>query len=85
MKQQNMDTHAEQIQEIIKEADYVGNGKINYSEFIAVSLNKKVYMNEQKLWQAFSFFDTDNTGFITEQNLKEAMAKVGKALSEEEI
>ena len=49
MKQQNMDTHAEQIQEIIKEADYVGNGKINYSEFIAVSLNKKIYMNEQKL------------------------------------
>lgn len=41
-------------------------------------------MNEEKLWQAFKFFDTDASGFISAQNLKEAMAKVGKTLTEEE-
>ena len=49
MRQNGMDTQTEQIQEIIREADYVGNGKINYSEFIAASLTEKVYMNEEKL------------------------------------
>ena len=42
-------------------------------------------MNEEKLWQAFTFFDVDHTGFITEGNLKEAMDKVGKTLRESEI
>ena len=85
MKQEGMDSQIEMIQEIIREADYVGNGKINYSEFIAASLTEKVYMNEEKLWQAFQFFDTDKSGFITAENLKEALAKVGKVVSEEEI
>ena len=82
MKKCQMDFQREEIQDMIREADYVGNGKINYSEFIAASLNEKVYMNEEKLWQAFNFFDVDSSGYITAENLKEAMKKVGKKLSE---
>ena len=37
-------------------------------------------MNEEKLWKAFKFFDTDNSDYITEENLIDAMKKVEKKL-----
>ena len=42
-------------------------------------------MNEEKLWKAFKFFDMDNSDYITEENLIEAMKKVGKKITPEEI
>jgi len=63
----------------------VGNGKINYSEFIAATLSQRIYMNEERLWIAFKYFDIDNSGFITADNLMEAMKKVGKVMSEQEV
>lgn len=50
-----------------------------------MSLGKKVYMNEEKLWRAFKFFDMDNSDYITETNLVDALKKVGKKISEGEV
>ena len=36
------------------------NNYIYYSEFITAALDKKVYLNEDKLWAAFKYFDVDN-------------------------
>ena len=85
MKQCGLDYQVEEIQQIIQSTDFMGNGKINYSEFIVATMNDNVYMNEEKLWQAFNFFDTDGTGHITEENLKEAMKKVGVKVEDQAI
>ena len=37
----------------------MGNGRINYSEFIVPTLNDKIYMNEEKLQIVLNFFDID--------------------------
>ena len=39
MKSVNMFSNSEKIDEIIKEIDYFGNGKINYSEFLAATIS----------------------------------------------
>lgn len=38
-----------------------------------------------KLWALFKHFDTDDSGYITPDNIKEAFAKAGKNVSEEDI
>lgn len=38
---------------------------INYSEFIAATLDRTKYLNEEKLWQIFQYYDTDKSGEIT--------------------
>ena len=45
--------------------DYAGNGKINYSEFIAATIELKSVLTYEKLWTLFKYFDTDNSGIIT--------------------
>lgn len=75
----------EQVHQIVKEVDIHGNGKINYTEFITASLNIKQFMTEEKLREIFRHFDEDDTNYISKENLRGAMAKMGERLTEEEI
>lgn len=36
----------EEIQKIVKEVDYAENGLVNYSEFIAATMNTKKFLND---------------------------------------
>ena len=49
------------------------NGELNYSEFIAATLDKKQYLNPDSLWAAMKYFDIDNRNFITNKNLRDAL------------
>ena len=69
-----------EINALIKEIDYKGNGKINYSEFLSATLDMKLFLTDAKLISVFNFFDTDHSGFITEQNIKFAFQKLGQEL-----
>jgi Ca2+-binding EF-hand superfamily protein len=69
----------------MKNLDYAGNGKINYSEFLVATIEIKKVLTFDRLWALFQYFDTDNSGYITPANLKEAFAKTGKTLTSEEI
>jgi calcium-dependent protein kinase len=50
--------------------DVDGNGSISYSEFLAASLDKNIYLQEERLWNAFKVFDRDGSGKITADELK---------------
>ena len=39
----------EELAAMIKEVDYYGNGKINYSDFLSATMNLRKYMTDQKL------------------------------------
>lgn len=72
------------------EADFNNNGEINYTEFIAATLDSKVIMKQENVWAAFKRFDIvrnmqENQGFITRENLKKAMEKTGIEVKDNDI
>lgn len=59
------------LKEIIDTLDTDGSGHIDYSEFIAATLEKQVYMQAEVLKGSFQMFDKDGDGFITVAELSE--------------
>jgi calcium-dependent protein kinase len=51
--------------------DFNKNGQINYSEFLAAAVDKKIALQTAYIEFAFHHFDTDNEGYITKNDLKE--------------
>ena len=54
LKKKQLNMSNKEIQELIKEVDYYGNGKINYSEFLSATINVRSFMTEQKMQAIFS-------------------------------
>jgi calcium-dependent protein kinase len=44
--------------------DMDANGAIDYSEFIAASVNKSKLLTKERMKQAFDHFDKNRSGFI---------------------
>ena len=63
----------EQIDEIFKSIDTDNSGNIEYTEFIAASLEKNLYLNEQKLKDAFKLFDSDKSGKISKNEISKIL------------
>jgi calcium-dependent protein kinase len=61
------------------------NGLVDYSEFIAACLESHNYLKENNLRQAFSYFDKDNSGTISREELRTCLQGEEFLLSEEEI
>lgn len=74
-----------EVSDIISELDCNGNGKINYSEFMAATLDLDVILDDEHLWMLFKQFDIDDTNFITKVNIQKAMEKLGRQMTEREI
>lgn len=63
------------FQSIIDGIDSDGSGVIDYSEFIAASIDKKLYTEEEICWQAFKVFDLDGNGKITKEEMLQILMK----------
>ena len=57
---------AEDVSSIFNQIDYDHDGVINYSEFIAATMDKQKALTMQNLMFAFHHFDVDGSGYITE-------------------
>lgn len=73
------------LDEIFKRIDLNKDGQINYSEFLAATVDKKTALTMQNLWFAFHHFDVDNSGFITEAGLQEVFHREGRRFSKDQI
>jgi len=60
----------EELQAIMNDIDADGSGEIDYTEFLAATLDKKLYMQEDVCWNAFKNFDRNNDGKISQDELK---------------
>ena len=49
----------EQIDDIFSQVDADGNGEIDYSEFVAATMNEKNLLSNNKLQTAFKIIDAD--------------------------
>ena len=76
---------ADKIESIIKEVDYFGNRKINYTEFLVATLDVKQFLNQNMLTALFKQFDTDSSGVITKDNIITAMDKLGHKITQSEL
>ena len=59
----------DEIREIFDSIDTDKNGKIDYTEFIASCLQENIYLNKERLNEAFSIFDKDNNGEISKYGI----------------
>jgi calcium-dependent protein kinase len=58
------------VEEIFSSIDTDGSGVINYTEFLAATIDQKVYLKEERLYEAFKAFDKDGSGKISVDEIK---------------
>lgn len=83
--QKRMNVSDAEVREMIDQMDYHNNKKINYSEFLAATIDIKSFLSESRLKAVFNQFDTDSSGKITEENIYLAMQKLGREMDKAEI
>lgn len=66
-----------EVDKLFKAADTDNSGEIDYSEWIAATINKKKILTNEKLEYVFKLFDKDGNGSIDTQEVRE-MLGVGK-------
>jgi calcium-dependent protein kinase len=63
--------------------DFHCDGKVNYSEFLAATISTINFNKEEKLWSAFNYFDTTDSGYITLDSVMDALKNSGVIIDEE--
>nr|XP_016487584.1 PREDICTED: calcium-dependent protein kinase 17-like isoform X3 [Nicotiana tabacum] len=58
-------------------ADADGNGTIDYEEFITATMHMNRMDREEHLYKAFQYFDKDKSGYITMEELEQALREFG--------
>ncbi|WCJ32928.1 Calcium-dependent protein kinase [Euphorbia peplus] len=66
-----------EVKQLMEAADVDGNGTIDYLEFITATMHRHRLERDEHLYKAFQFFDKDNSGFITRDELETAMKDYG--------
>ncbi len=66
-------------EEIFKQIDTDNSGSIEYTEFISACIDKNIYMNEEKLKEAFNLFDIDKSGKISRDEIERLLKLKGNS------
>ncbi|GKV26279.1 hypothetical protein SLEP1_g35612 [Rubroshorea leprosula] len=66
-----------EVKQLMEAADADGNGTIDYDEFITATMHLNRMDKEDHLYTAFQHFDKDNSGYITNEELEQALREYG--------
>ena len=59
----------EELRKGFQSVDIDHNNKIDYTEFLAANLERKIFLKEEKLKEAFRAFDINDTGIIKKEDI----------------
>lgn len=65
----------EYMAKLFKAADLDGSGKLRYTEFLAATIESTDLVTEERLAEAFDRLDTDDSGFISVNDLRELLGE----------
>jgi len=74
----------ENMADSLARVDTDGSGSIDYTEFIAATLEQSRYIRDEVMWTAFRTFDKDGDGQITKEELKAVVSGHGDDLEKVE-
>jgi Ca2+-binding EF-hand superfamily protein len=66
-----------ELDSILKQLDLDNNDKVNYSEFLAATVDFSKHATLEKIRAMFEIFDIQGSGEISRQNIKDAFTKFG--------
>ncbi|TYH71691.1 hypothetical protein ES332_D05G201800v1 [Gossypium tomentosum] len=66
-----------EIKQLMDAADVDKSGTIDYIEFVTATMHRHRLDREDNIRKAFNFFDKDSNGFITRDELRQAMTQYG--------
>ncbi|XP_073005084.1 calcium-dependent protein kinase 19-like [Typha latifolia] len=66
-----------EVKQLMEAADVDGNGSIDYIEFITATMHRHKLERDDHLYKAFQYFDKDNSGYITRDELESALMEHG--------
>ncbi|KAG9139289.1 hypothetical protein Leryth_011292 [Lithospermum erythrorhizon] len=66
-----------EVKQLMEAADADGNGTIDYEEFITATMHLNRMDKEEHLYTAFQYFDKDKSGYITIEELEQALREFG--------
>ncbi|KZV44448.1 calcium-dependent protein kinase 34-like [Dorcoceras hygrometricum] len=66
-----------EVKQLMEAADADGNGTIDYEEFITATMHINRMDREEHLYTAFQYFDKDSSGYITIEELEQALREFG--------
>jgi len=65
------------MEDILKSIDCKGSGMLDYTEFIAATIDQRLCQREDVCWAAFRRLDLDGTGKITRDKLRHFLHDAG--------
>mmetsp|Transcript_67753 Transcript_67753/g.124694 ORF Transcript_67753/g.124694 Transcript_67753/m.124694 type:complete len:540 (+) Transcript_67753:57-1676(+) len=75
----------DKVTEAFKSLDMNHSEEIHYSEFLAAMVSSRLKMHDDLLKQTFRRFDTDNSGYITEANLRDVLGDTFEGAEVDEL
>jgi len=74
--QEKFNVPADETKAIFDSLDSNHDEEIHYSDFLAAMVNTRIALHDDLLKSAFKKFDTDQSGYITKENLREVLGDV---------
>ncbi|CAD8066848.1 unnamed protein product [Paramecium sonneborni] len=65
--------------------DITQNTQITYTSFLSALVNCKSFLNKERLWNLFKYFDNDNKNFITIEDVRKAFEREGRQLTQSKL